>query len=202
MTILKINSYGRNHVIDFTKGSLVATMVAYHTLNYFVYGYNIAYAYIGFVTQAFIFYSGFMCGTLYFNKFTINQEIVYRRLTLRGLKLIILWFILNIVIHSLLTKNFNNQDLGLDLFLNNIFSIFITGDDRISRFAILLPIGYVLLISAPILTLHKFKYVLYSLLIIFFLIVSICEISLFFNLTCILSGISVYLPALYTKKYL
>jgi hypothetical protein len=189
MSIFKIDSSDRNHVIDFTKGFLVATMVAYHTLNYFLYGDHIAYAYVGFVSQAFIFYSGFMCGTIYFQKFLDNKKTVYKRLTVRGLKLIILWFILNIIIHALLNKNFNNQDLRLDLFFNNIFSIFLTGDDRIARFAILLPIGYVLLISAPLINLHKFKYTLYALLLALLMTVSIFKIQLHFNLACIITGI-------------
>jgi hypothetical protein len=165
-------------------------MVAYHTLNYFLYGDHIAYAYVSFVAQAFIFYSGFMCGTIYFQKFFDNKKAIYKRLTTRGLKLIVLFFILNLMIHALLQKNVHtNQDLGLGLFFNNFFSVFLTGDDRIARFAILLPIGYVLLISAPLFNLHKFKYALYALLLAFLIAISSFKIPLFFNLACILIGI-------------
>lgn len=178
----------RYYIIDFVKGFLVVTMVVYHTMNYFLSGYHIIYAYVNYVVQAFIFYSGFMCGTIYLKKFIENKKLVYIRLTTRGIKLILLFFTLNIIIHSLLKRNFNNQDLGLSLLYNNFYDIIFSGNP-IARFSILLPIAYLLIISAPLINLFKLRYLTYPLLFISFCIMSVYDIRLSFNVSCVLIGI-------------
>lgn len=176
-------------------------MVAYHSLNYYLSGYHILYAYVGYVTHAFIFYSGFMCGTVYLQRFLDNKTIVYKRLTVRGLKLILLFLVANVVINASLNKNFNDQFLGLHLFFSNLFSIFLIGDERTAAFAILLPISYVLLVSAPLINLYKAKYVFYALLIAGFLLLSILDLQPFFNLACILTGVAgVFTGLIYNEK--
>lgn len=67
------------------------------------------------------FYSGFMCGTVYFQRFVDNKANVYRRLTVRGLKLILLFLLVNLAINALLQRNYNDQALGLHAFFKNIF---------------------------------------------------------------------------------
>lgn len=203
MNTQKIDPHARDHVIDFTKGFLVITMVAYHTLNYFLAGYHTLYAYVGYVTQAFIFYSGFMCGTIYFRKFLDNKTAIYQRLIIRGLKLIVLFFILNVFIHAILQKNFNDQDMGLGLLFNNLFSVFVTGSERIGRFTILLPIGYVLVISPLLINLHRFKYLFFFSLFAGILIITLFKISLFFNLVCLVTGIAgVFSGLIYNEKFI
>jgi peptidoglycan/LPS O-acetylase OafA/YrhL len=179
----------RINVIDFTKGFLVITMVAYHTLNYFVSGNHILYGYFNYVVKAFIFYSGFVIGTIYLKKFKENKKYVYFRLSTRGLKLFILFVILNLIIHFLFKKGYNEQKLGLSLFLNNFNSILLTGGDGIARFTILLPIAYVLIISTLFINLFRLKYILYVLLLSFFCIILLYEIKLPYNLVCILTGL-------------
>lgn len=177
-------------------------MVAYHTLNYFLDGYHILYAYIGYVTQAFIFYSGFVSGTVYFNKLIANKKLVYKRLILRGCKIILLFFVLNLLIHALFQKNFGNQDLGLHLFLDNITAIFLTGNDKIARFAILLPIGYVLLLSPVLISLHRYKYYAFTTIIVFWLLADVMDVRGFFNFNCILTGIAgVFGGLIYNDQY-
>lgn len=197
LTMNKMGLSSRDHVIDFTKGFLVITMVAYHTLNYYLLGYHPLYAYVGYVSLAFIFYSGFMCGTIYFQRFIVNKKAVYRRLTVRGLKLIVLFIIVNVIIH-VIPKNYH----GLSLFFNDILSIFLTGDNRIARFAILLPIGYLLLISSLLINLHKYKYFLYAILVTILLLASIYKISLSFNIICVLIGIGGLLSGLINNELL
>lgn len=200
---MKINSEAsdRDHVLDFTKGILVITMVAYHVLNYYLSGYHTIYAYAGYVTLAFIFYSGFVCGTIYFKKYLDNRASVYRRLMIRGLKLILLFVIVNIIIHGLFQKNYNGQDLGLRLLFDNLASILLSGNGRIADFPVLLPIGYVLLISAPLINISKTKYIFYALLLAIFLITSILKIHLVFNLAGVLTGVGGLLSGLiYNEK--
>lgn len=190
----------RNSVYDFTKGFLVVTMVAYHSLNYYLSGYHLAYAYVGYVTQSFVFYSGFMCGTVYFQRFVDNKANVYRRLTVRGLKLILLFLLVNLAINALLQRNYNDQALGLHAFFKNIFFVFITGG-QYADFPILLPIGYVLIVSAPLINLCKAKYILYSLLLAAFLFLSFHDLQPFFNLSCVLFGVvGVFTGLIYNEK--
>lgn len=202
MQSIELKSTTRIPVLDFTKGFLVITMVAYHTLNYFLDGYHILYAYIGYVTQAFIFYSGFVSGTVYFNKLIANKKLVYKRLIVRGCKIILLFFVLNLLIHALFQKNFGNQDLGLHLFLDNITTVFLTGSDKIARFAILLPIGYVLLLSPVLISLHRYKYYAFTIIIVFWLLADVMDVRGFFNLNCILTGIAgVFGGLIYNDQY-
>lgn len=183
------DSVNRDHVIDFTKGFLVVTMVAYHTLNYFlVYGRHILFEYVNYVVVAFIFYSGFMCGTIYFKKFRENKKYVYYRLAIRGLKLVILFFVLNLIIHSLFIKGGYEKELGIAWFFNNFDLILLTGG-RIAHFPILLPIAYVLIISAMLINFSSVKYLLYLSLFASFCIITFYKINLPYNLLCTLIGI-------------
>ena len=81
----------RNHAIDFTKGFLVIVMVAYHLLNYFLDGGERVYMYLNYVTGGFIFISGLLCSTIYYNKFMKDKLYVHKRLLIRGLKLRLLF---------------------------------------------------------------------------------------------------------------
>jgi hypothetical protein len=82
----------RNNAIDFVKGFLVVAMVGYHTLNYFVDGTPLIYGYVFYVGPAFIFFSGIMCGTIYFDKFKKDKKYVSLRLLVRSLKLFAIFF--------------------------------------------------------------------------------------------------------------
>ena len=190
------SSLDRDYVIDFTKGFLVITMVAYHTLNYFLHGYHTAYAYLGYVTQAFIFYSGFMCGTVYFSKMQIDRKAAYRRLFIRGIKLIFLFSILNVLIHATISKNINGQDMSLQVIIDHIPLIFTIGYQSAVEFPILLPIGYTLLAAVPIMILNKLKYYLLIFLIIAFALLTILDIMPYFNIRCLMTGIGGILSGL------
>jgi peptidoglycan/LPS O-acetylase OafA/YrhL len=158
-------SAARSNAIDFVKGILVVAMVGYHTLNYFVIGKPLAYCYFFYVGPAFIFFSGFMCGTVYLEKFKEDKKYVFRRLLVRSLKLVLLFFGLNILIHSMFRENYSGQRLGINLILDNLGSVFLKGNPALMAFEILVPISYTLLISIPILCLAKLKYFMYVLLI-------------------------------------
>jgi peptidoglycan/LPS O-acetylase OafA/YrhL len=202
MQNIELKSTTRIPVLDFTKGFLVLSMVIYHLFNYFLWGDHVIYAYVGYVTQAFIFYSGFVSGTVYFNKLITNKKLVYKRLIVRGCKIILLFVIINLLTYVLFQKNFNNQDLGLHFFFDNITAIFLTGNDKIARFAILLPIGYVLLLSPVLISLHRYKYYAFTTIIIFWLLADVMGVRWFFNLNCILTGIAgVFGGLIYNDQY-
>lgn len=181
---------GRSQVIDFTKGLLVVTMVAYHTLNYYLRGYNVLYAYVGYVTQAFVFYSGFVCGSVYVERFMQDKQIVYKRLIVRGLKIIGLFLIINLIINGLFRQNYNGQPFDVFWFVHEFYSVFVAGSERISAFAILLPIGYVLLLSALIIDGRKFKYVLLGLVLLSIIAVSAFDVEPAFNLGGVFAGLA------------
>jgi peptidoglycan/LPS O-acetylase OafA/YrhL len=202
MRNIELKDTTRIPALDFTKGFLVLSMVVYHLFNYFLEGGHIIYAYVGYVTQAFIFYSGFVTGTVYFNKLIADKKAVYKRLIVRGCKIILLFFIINLLIHALFQNNLNNKDFGLHLFLNNITTVFLTGSDKIARFAILLPIGYVLLLSPVLISLHRYKYYAFTTIIVFWLLADLMDVRGFFNLNCILTGIAgVFGGLIYNDQY-
>ena len=85
----------RDAAIDFTKGALVLFMVLYHWLNYFVGPQGHFYNYLRFLTPSFIFISGFMISRIHLGRYENNGLRLAKRLTVRGLKLLALVFLLN-----------------------------------------------------------------------------------------------------------
>lgn len=182
------NLQNRDHVIDFTKGFLVIAMVAYHTLNYFLPTLDRLFAYVSFVTWGFIFYSGFMCGTIYFKRFIVNREAVYKRLSVRGLKLILLYIIINLLIYVFIKSNEEYVYFNSRTVYDNFVLIFLIGGKQFTDFNVLLPIAYTLLICAPLIGLHKFKYLVYFILISVFALLSFVNVTTH-NTNCVLTGI-------------
>jgi hypothetical protein len=80
---------------------------------------------------------------------------VPRRVFIRGLKTLVLFIALNLAVHSVFSWSFN-RELGLDVFFDHLDAIFLTGEQRASVFAVLLPISYVLLLSAVLLSFTGF----------------------------------------------
>lgn len=186
----------RNSGIDFTKGFLVIVMVAYHTLNYFLEGRPLIYAYLYYVTQAFVFFSGFLCGSIYLDKFKTNKKYVCNRLFVRGLKLIALFSIVNLGIHLFLKENYNGEPFGLDLFLKNFGSMLLRGGAMGMSMEILIPIAYVLLTSILLLHLTRYRYVLYISFVLLTIILSYFDIELPYNANCMLFGIGGFFTGL------
>jgi hypothetical protein len=136
----------RNTALDFTKGTLVLFMVVYHCINYF-YRDREVLKYLHFLPSSFIFIAGFLITNVYLTKYGPTDSRVYRRLLVRGGKLLLIFVGLNLVVHSLFSANYNRRPMGLDFFLNHLDSIFITGEERAAVFEVLLPISYLLLLS-------------------------------------------------------
>ena len=171
------NSKDRDHIIDFTKGVFVIAMVAYHTLNYFLPNFLKGFAYLSFVNKGFIFYSGFLCGTIYFKKYVLNREAVYKRLTVRALKLMLLYIVLNILVYAFIKSDIEYYYLNSRSFYDNFVLILIDGSSGITAFGVLQPIACTLLIGAPLIGLHKFKYYIYFIIIFVFVLLSFSNVT-------------------------
>ena len=139
---------GRIAALDFTKGALILIMVLYHWLNYFVSPTGDYYIYLRFLPPSFIFISGFLVSHVYLAKYEINDSKLPKRLLMRGLKLLAVFAALNLIIDLLL----GGPDLLMQLFsMHMLWSNYIVGsfaDGRSVAFFILLPISYLLILSA------------------------------------------------------
>jgi peptidoglycan/LPS O-acetylase OafA/YrhL len=138
--------------LDFTKGALVLIMVLYHWINYFIGPSWRYYPYLRFLTPSFIFITGFMISHVYLSKYAATDPRLARRLVIRGLKLLAIFFVLNgarSVILPMLGKGAMAQSLPS---AENLFTIFVSGNlavtgTKLISFSILIPISYLLILS-------------------------------------------------------
>jgi peptidoglycan/LPS O-acetylase OafA/YrhL len=147
----------RNLHLDYVKGVLVIAMVIYHTMNYFSTVQTSDYEYIRFITGSFIFISGYIISTIYENKYQVNKNIVCKRLIIRGFKLLIIFTALNLLINSLGITNYKNVQHGIEQYLNDLSTIYISGNSKLTAFPILVPIAYLLIISPIYFVFHKLR---------------------------------------------
>ena len=78
-----------------TKGVLVVFMVVYHSLNYTTQ-YFLAFRYMAFLPPSFILIVGFLLSSVYSVRYQSNDWRLHKRLLQRGLKLVLLFTLLNI----------------------------------------------------------------------------------------------------------
>lgn len=143
----------RDSALDFAKGGLVLCMIAYHTLNYFRYDVRLL-RHLHFLPPSFIFIAGFLITHIYLPRTRSCESKTYRRLTVRGLKVLGLFVTLNLSVHAIFTTSYN-RNLGLGVFFENLDALFVAGDRRYLVFGILLPISYLLLLSGLFLRLTR-----------------------------------------------
>jgi peptidoglycan/LPS O-acetylase OafA/YrhL len=139
---------GRLSALDFTKGTLVLVMVLYHWLNYFVSAGGFFYVYLRFLPPSFICITGFLISRVYLSKYRIADVRLPRRLAVRGLKILGIFIFLNVAISLVIRGSFNNFSIDA------LESIYVTGNmasGRVAAFYVLVPISYLLLLSAALL---------------------------------------------------
>ncbi len=152
----------RNPALDFTKGALVLFMVLYHWLNYFISADGDFYRYIRFVTPSFIFITGFVISNVYLAKYELSDSRLPKRLLQRGLKILAIFVVLNIVISLLLSRSHDGRTLFSLFSASNLFAIYVTGNTviagggKLAAFYVLVPISYLLVLSAGLLILGRF----------------------------------------------
>ena len=153
---------GRIPAFDFTKGVLVLFMVLYHWLNYFYGVEGKIYNYLRFLTPSFIFITGFLISHVHFSKYGIGNSQLSKRLVLRGLKILGLFVLLNLMIGLLFPQSPIRTILFQHRSLAPLYAIFVSGNvyvdgsEKAAAFAILVPIGYLLIISACLSMVCKF----------------------------------------------
>lgn len=150
---------------DFTKGVLVLFMVLYHWLNYFVGPIGEYYKYLRFLTPSFIFITGFLISHVHFAKYGVASSRLSKRLFLRGLKILTVFVALNVLICLLLPAAPMRRMLSENALADGLSAIFLSGNvlvdgiGKTAAFAILVPIGYLLIASSfIILSCRFFKY--------------------------------------------
>ena len=143
----------RDGALDFTKGALVLFMVLYHWLNYFVGPFGQYYKYLRFLTPSFIFISGYVISQIQLSRTGYNVRRLASRLTVRGLKLLVLVILLNALV-SFAAVRFVVRPAALMAFLHNVCRALIVANPLSSEgrkgvaFSMLVPIAYLLILSA------------------------------------------------------
>jgi peptidoglycan/LPS O-acetylase OafA/YrhL len=142
---------------DFVKGTLVVLMVLYHWLNYFGGSHSYYYRYLRFITPSFIFITGFLISVRYFARQQSDSSDIALRLAHRGVKLFALFIALNIGVSFVVTSG--NTKLELVSHVWNSFLGVNPGEvgshAKLVSFYILIPIAYLLLLSAMLLVARK-----------------------------------------------
>jgi peptidoglycan/LPS O-acetylase OafA/YrhL len=154
---------------DFTKGALVLFMVLFHWLNYFYGPHGEIYTYLRFLTPSFIFITGFLISHVHFAKYGIGSSKLSKRLLLRGLKLLILFIALNLIVGLLVPGSYLRTVFSQRSPLAILSAIFISGNTlgngvgKVASFAILVPIGYLLILAALLIVASRFfKYTFHA----------------------------------------
>ncbi len=155
--------------LDFTKGVLVLIMVLYHWLNYFVSPRGDFYKYLRFLTPSFICISGFLISHTYLSKYDISDVRLPKRLISRGLKILGVFILLNAVISVLVADPYHGKLFFFRMGLRDALTTYVAGNAFIPgvgrgvAFYILVPIGYLLLLSAGLLVVCRwYKYTFYA----------------------------------------
>ncbi|HET6408182.1 MAG TPA: acyltransferase family protein [Chthoniobacteraceae bacterium] len=140
--------------IDLTKGALVVCMVIYHSLNYSAER-GLAFKYLAFLPPSFIVITGFLLSHIYMAGYTIRDWRLHVRLILRGLRLLALFTLLNVVVQLLVTRGPYGALPGLETFWDYRFETYVSGDGTLAIFEVLLPIAYLLLLAPLLLCLER-----------------------------------------------
>jgi len=162
--------------LDFTKGMLVLIMVLYHWLNYFVSSGADFYKYLRFLTPSFICISGFLISHTYLARYDISDTRLTKRLIARGLKLLGVFILLNTFLSVLVSDPYHGKasffQMGLKEALATYVAgnVFIAGVGRGVAFYILVPIGYLLLLSAGLLVVCRWYRYTFHVVCVFFLL--------------------------------
>jgi len=147
---------GRISALDFTKGALVLIMVLYHWLDYF-YGAHDS-RYLRFLTPSFIFITGFLISNVYLSKYGVGDARLPLRLILRGMKILAVFIALNamIILMLMFAGSGGGRLMLAQLTFGGLLNILlagnvvVTGAGKVVAFYILVPISYLLLLSAPL----------------------------------------------------
>ena len=157
----------RDTAIDFTKGALVLFMVLYHWLNYFVGSQGRYYDYLRFLTPSFIFITGFMISRIQLRRYENSGGRLPKRLFVRGLKLLVLFLVLNALVYAALSRVHVPYSVWEKSLRTFSWGAFVAGTSRApdgqksAVFNILVPIAYLLIVSAAVVLTKRVRYAFY-----------------------------------------
>jgi peptidoglycan/LPS O-acetylase OafA/YrhL len=182
-TIERPTKGDRIPALDFTKGALVLIMVLYHWINYFI-GSNWAYyRYLRFLTPSFIFVTGFLISNVYLSRYRASDPRLGRRLFTRGLKLLAVFVVLNAARNLLLPRLSAGSIMTDQLDLKSVVAVFVSGNvltttGKAVAFYILVPISYLLLLSAGLLVPYRFyKHTFHAVCVFFLLCILVLNLN-------------------------
>lgn len=144
-------SSARIGALDWMKGALVLCMVVYHSINYSAFR-PWAFKLLAFLPFSFILIAGFLVGQVYAVKYDLTSSRPYARLAIRGVKLLVLFVVLNFAYCVALERNLTE---GLWEFADRSGTVFLSGNGREGIFEVLLPISYFLLLAPALLWLYS-----------------------------------------------
>jgi peptidoglycan/LPS O-acetylase OafA/YrhL len=151
--------------LDFTKGALVLVMVVYHWLNYFVMSDGSVYKYLRFLTPSFTFITGFLISQVYLSKYSASGRNVTTRLTVRGIKLLAIALCLNLAIGAAGLKSLSTRASAGPS--GNTTTAYLIGTAPVA-FSVLVPIAYLLIFSAGLLSFSQdFRYIYHAACVVF-----------------------------------
>lgn len=156
--------------LDFTKGALVLIMVLYHWINYFCGPQD--QRYLRFLTPSFIFISGFIISNVYMSKYGISDPHLPKRLIQRGLKILAVFVLLNELRDFLTLGRTHGQAWSIETLVGTylIGSNVGGGQAKAVTFFILVPISYLLILSALLLVVSRFYRYTFHIVCLFFLL--------------------------------
>ncbi|HTY84385.1 MAG TPA: hypothetical protein VMB19_09205 [Silvibacterium sp.] len=162
--------------LDFVKGALVLIMVLYHWINYFFGASDNRY--LRFLTPSFIFITGFLISNIYLSKYGIANPHLPRRLLQRGIKILAVFAGLNLARTAVFPHTYGSQMLAEHSSIRSLVDIYVIGSNlgggqgKAIAFFILVPIAYVLILSALLLMVGKsYRYTFHALCALLFLVV-------------------------------
>ena len=152
----------RNPALDFTKGILVLIMVLYHWLNYFYAAQFDIYKYLRFLTPSFICITGFLVSNIYIGKYGVMDRSLPGRLFQRSLKILGVFVVLNLIRTALLSPDSRADILAEHSSLRGLMGVYLIGGSvaagqaKTVAFSILIPISYLLVLSALLLIVCRY----------------------------------------------
>jgi hypothetical protein len=148
----------RNIALDFTRSSLLLLMFLYHSIDQFQYHvFPLLIENLRFVSGGFIFVAGFVISNIYRGKYGLDNPKVFSRLLTRGLKLIVIFSALNVMMNLVLSHSYDGRKFDLWMLLKNFKSVYVFGANRIVSFDILLPIAYLFIVFSVVLYIMRVK---------------------------------------------
>jgi peptidoglycan/LPS O-acetylase OafA/YrhL len=142
----------RIQALDFTKGALVLIMVLYHWLNYFVMPDGSVYKYLRFLTPSFIFITGFLISQVYLSKYHASGRHVPGRLAARAIKLLAIVLCLNLAMDAVGLRGLATRASAGSP--GDMAKAYLVGTMPVA-FSVLVPIAYLLIFSAGLLTVSR-----------------------------------------------